>query len=92
MRLEDGRRFTVIGENIHATRVVQRSGKRVGAAPDGRESLLFDGADGTLHPVNNAPGAFARRTCAASADARLTGETNQLLRNLRFFYPSTHPD
>jgi 5-methyltetrahydrofolate--homocysteine methyltransferase len=46
MRLEDGRRFTVIGENIHATRVVQRTGKRVGTAPDGRESLLFEGPDG----------------------------------------------
>ena len=47
MRLEDGRRFTVIGENIHATRVVQRNGRRVGMGPDGRESLLFDGPDGS---------------------------------------------
>jgi 5-methyltetrahydrofolate--homocysteine methyltransferase len=46
MRLDDGRRFTVIGENIHATRVVQRNGRRVGPGPDGRESLLFDGPDG----------------------------------------------
>ena len=47
MRLEDGRRFTVIGENIHATRVVQRKGKRVGPGPDGRESLLYEGPDGS---------------------------------------------
>jgi len=46
MILSDGRRFTIIGENIHATRVVQRSGKRVGTAPDGRDALLFTGPDG----------------------------------------------
>jgi hypothetical protein len=46
MILADGRRFTIIGENIHATRVVQRSGKRVGTAPDGRAALLFTGPDG----------------------------------------------
>ncbi len=46
MILADGRRFTIIGENIHATRVVQRKGKRVATAPDGRESLVFGGPDG----------------------------------------------
>ena len=46
MKLDDGRRFTIIGENIHATRVVQRSGKRVTTLPDGREALAFAGADG----------------------------------------------
>ena len=46
MILADGRRFTIIGENIHATRVVQRTGKRVGSTPDGRDALLFAGPDG----------------------------------------------
>ncbi len=47
MILADGRSFTIIGENIHATRVVQRSGRRVATAPDGRESLVFGGPDGS---------------------------------------------
>lgn len=34
-------RFTTIGENIHTTRVLLRRGKRVVAAPDGRESVRF---------------------------------------------------
>ena len=42
----DGRPFIVIGENIHATRVVLRSGKRVATTPDGREALVFTGPDG----------------------------------------------
>jgi cobalamin-dependent methionine synthase I len=46
MKLDDGRRFIIIGENIHATRVVLRSGKRVTTLPDGREALVFSGADG----------------------------------------------
>jgi len=33
--------FIVIGENIHATRVVLRSGARVVALPDGRPALPF---------------------------------------------------
>jgi cobalamin-dependent methionine synthase I len=47
MKLDDGRRFIIIGENIHATRVVLRSGKRVTTLSDGREALVFSGADGT---------------------------------------------
>jgi 5-methyltetrahydrofolate--homocysteine methyltransferase len=38
--------FIIIGENIHATRVVLRKGKRVGTDPNGVESILFSGADG----------------------------------------------
>jgi hypothetical protein len=38
--------FHVIGENIHATRVVLRSGRHVAAGPDGRESLAFVTAAG----------------------------------------------
>ena len=36
-----GGSFIVIGENIHATRVVLRSGARVVALPDGRPALPF---------------------------------------------------
>ena len=36
-----GRPFIVIGENIHATRVVLRGGPRVAALPDGRLALPF---------------------------------------------------
>lgn len=38
--------FVIIGENIHATRVVLRNGKRVGAGPDGVESVVYAGTDG----------------------------------------------
>jgi len=34
-----GRPFIVIGENIHATRVVLRGGSRVAALADGRPAL-----------------------------------------------------
>ena len=33
--------FIVIGENIHATRIRLRKGKHIGAAPDGREAILY---------------------------------------------------
>jgi 5-methyltetrahydrofolate--homocysteine methyltransferase len=42
-----GSRFIIIGENIHASRIVKRSGKHVVPGPDGRESLGFRGPDGT---------------------------------------------
>ena len=42
-----GSRFIIIGENIHASRIVKREGKHVGPGPDGRESLAFRGPDGT---------------------------------------------
>jgi 5-methyltetrahydrofolate--homocysteine methyltransferase len=34
--------FIVIGENIHCTRVLKRTGNLVGKAPDGRDSILFE--------------------------------------------------
>ncbi|HSW42557.1 MAG TPA: dihydropteroate synthase [Patescibacteria group bacterium] len=48
--------FIVIGENIHATRVLLRSGARVASLPDGRPALPFTDDDGAarLLPV---PGA-----------------------------------
>jgi 5-methyltetrahydrofolate--homocysteine methyltransferase len=39
--------FVVIGENIHATRVLLRSGARVASLPDGRPALPFSEDDGT---------------------------------------------
>jgi 5-methyltetrahydrofolate--homocysteine methyltransferase len=48
--------FIVIGENIHATRVLLRNGARVSSLPDGRPALPFtddDGADRLL-PVHDA--------------------------------------
>jgi 5-methyltetrahydrofolate corrinoid/iron sulfur protein methyltransferase len=42
-----GRPFTIIGENIHATRVVLRSGRRVATTADGRDALVFAGPDGS---------------------------------------------
>jgi cobalamin-dependent methionine synthase I len=48
--------FIVIGENIHATRVLLRGGSRVATLPDGRPALPFtddDGADRLL-PVSGA--------------------------------------
>jgi cobalamin-dependent methionine synthase I len=45
--------FIVIGENIHATRVLLRSGARVASLPDGRPALPFtdDGGVERLLPV-----------------------------------------
>jgi 5-methyltetrahydrofolate--homocysteine methyltransferase len=52
----DGRPFTIIGENIHATRVVLRSGRRVATTADGRDALAFAGPDGSprLFPLPDA--------------------------------------
>lgn len=47
LRRPDGRPFVVIGENLHATRVVRRDGPRVGEAPDGRPALRFEDPDGS---------------------------------------------
>ena len=38
--------FTIIGENIHATRVVLRKGRRVVTLDDGREAMPFKGDSG----------------------------------------------
>jgi 5-methyltetrahydrofolate--homocysteine methyltransferase len=50
------RLFLVIGENIHATRVLLRSGARVAALPDGRPALPFTDEVGVerLLPVTEA--------------------------------------
>ena len=41
-----GREFTLIGENIHTTRVLLLKGKRVGALPGGGEALRFSDSAG----------------------------------------------
>lgn len=41
-----GRSLIVIGENLHATRVVKRDGKSATTADDGRPALAFNDADG----------------------------------------------
>jgi hypothetical protein len=41
--------FIVIGENIHATRILLRIGARVGSLPDGRPALPFTDDGGTDH-------------------------------------------
>lgn len=38
--------FTIIGENIHATRVVLRNGKRATTLEDGTEAVVFTDAEG----------------------------------------------
>ncbi len=41
-----GKNFIVIGENIHATRVLLRGGQSVTTTEEGQESVRFTGADG----------------------------------------------
>jgi 5-methyltetrahydrofolate--homocysteine methyltransferase len=38
--------FTIIGENIHATRTVLRSGRHVAVAPEGRDAIRFETPQG----------------------------------------------
>lgn len=40
------REFIIIGENIHTTRVLLRSGKRIGQSPQGHEAVLYTSAEG----------------------------------------------
>ena len=40
------KQLTVVGENMHCTRVFLRKGKRIGATPDGQDAILFPGEDG----------------------------------------------
>ena len=69
--------FTVIGENIHATRVLLRSGARVTELPDGRPALPFTDDAGTerLLPVPDAAldGAGARQKVKHVKAAALAG-------------------
>ena len=38
--------FLVVGENIHATRILKRTGKHAAELPDGSVGIGFEGADG----------------------------------------------
>lgn len=42
----DGRSFIVIGENIHASRTVKRTGRLITSTSDGRDAIRFTGPDG----------------------------------------------
>ena len=45
-----GRDFIVIGENIHATRVLLQKSERISANEEGEEAIVFKDEDGaTLH-------------------------------------------
>ena len=58
--------FIVIGENIHATRVLLRTGARVASLPDGRPALPFTDDDGS----RAAPAGPATRPSRAPARSR----------------------
>lgn len=50
-----GSPFLVVGENIHATRVLKRTGRHAAELPDGSAGVAFDAPDGTrqilpVHP------------------------------------------
>ena len=51
-----GTPFLVVGENIHATRILKRTGKHAAELPDGSVGIGFDGPDGSrlilpVHPA-----------------------------------------
>jgi cobalamin-dependent methionine synthase I len=59
-----GRPFLVIGENIHATRVLKRTGRHAAELPDGSTGIAFDDAgDRRILPVH--PDLVAARDFAA---------------------------
>jgi 5-methyltetrahydrofolate--homocysteine methyltransferase len=41
-----GSTFTIVGENIHATRTLLRAGRHIATSPDGRDAIRFEQADG----------------------------------------------
>jgi len=46
------KKFIIIGENIHCTRVFKREGNLVGAAPDGRPAVVYnDGGQKKFMPI-----------------------------------------
>ena len=44
--IESPGHFTIIGENIHATQIVLRNGRRVRTLEDGSEAVTFKGESG----------------------------------------------
>ena len=49
MNISGERKFYIIGENIHTTRVLSRKGKLIGENPEGAESIRFYDADRKRH-------------------------------------------
>lgn len=46
------KKFIIIGENIHCTRVFKREGNMIGSAPDGRPAVIYnDGATKKFMPI-----------------------------------------
>jgi hypothetical protein len=82
-RTRSGGSFAIVGENIHATRSLQRRGRHIGAAPDGREAIRFETGDGGTRylaiPEVVRSGADFRagkvKHIAAAVIALLTGST-----------------
>ena len=58
-----GGTFTIVGDNIHATRTVLRTGRHVATLPDGRDAIRFDTPQGerylTIPDVLRESGGFA---------------------------------
>jgi 5-methyltetrahydrofolate--homocysteine methyltransferase len=50
-----GGRFTIIGENIHASRTLLRSGRHIATSPDGRDAIRFETPGGERYlPIPDA--------------------------------------
>ena len=49
--VQSGREFAIIGENIHATRVLARGGPGTGADDRAREAIVFEDVDGSAHAI-----------------------------------------
>jgi hypothetical protein len=60
-----GAPFLVVGENIHATRILKRAGRHVAELEDGTVAIAFDAADGTREVLPVHPDVAAARDFAA---------------------------
>ncbi len=49
--VQAGREFSIVGENVHATRVLVRGGPGTGEGDDGREAIVFDDMDGKSRAI-----------------------------------------
>ena len=66
MRLDRTRTpFLIVGENIHATRVLKRAGKHAAELEDGTVGIAFEAADGTRHVLPVHPDLVAARDFGA---------------------------
>jgi cobalamin-dependent methionine synthase I len=60
-----GSPFLIVGENIHATRVLKRTGKHAAELPDGGVGIAFEGADGSRQVLPVHPALAAARDFGA---------------------------